>query len=508
MNRRRAASGALFLALIAAVIVLPGVQLAGGPVERLVNGSFESGFDSTPLGDVGSGWHRFHNDGEAEYGYGDDTWEPVVYDGEHSQLIEINTSCHGGSGSDRYSGIYQTVAVVPGETYELSLRGMLRALEDDPDRSSYAYRVQYGIDYDGGTDWTEIDDWTEIPWDTVYPRLSPGPMESYSTSVGATGPRLTLFLRVWKKWSNGCSELLVNLDAVSLQGAMPADSSGPSVGFVAPGYPAAGWSYSLDVESSNGTGITKLELFDGSELVGSVEHGVGALSLSQAFPWKPDAPGTHILMAVAHDVSGAKASHQVTVKVGQAAQFLVNGDFEGGFAMSPFGEVGNGWGWFNNAGAAGYGYYDETWTPVVHAGQHSQLIEINSMDRAYADPDRYSGIYQTVDGLTPGATYELSMYGMLRALSDDADRLGSGYRVQWGFDPNGGTDWTVVGNWVDVPWDEVYPRLEPGSMQGYEVAFEAPSSQITLYIRAWKKWSTVDRELDVNLDSISLEGYE
>lgn len=508
MNRRRAAISALFLALLAALIVLPGVQLAGGPVERLANGGFESGFDSTPLGDVGSGWQWFHNDGEAAYGYADDTWESVVYDGEHSQLIEISTSCRETSESDRYAGIYQTVAVVPGETYELSLHGMLRALEDDPDRGSYSYRMQYGVDYGGGTDWTAVDNWVEIPWDTVYPRLSPGAMASYSTSVSVTGPRLTLFLRVWKKWGTACSELLVNLDEISLTGAMPIDSFGPSVSFGAPNYPAAGWDYSLTVESSNGTGITKLELFDGTDLVGSVEHGVGALTLSQDFPWKPDAAGTHTLKAVAHDVSGSTAAHEVTVKVGQASQFLVNGGFEDGFTMSRFGEVGNGWSWFNNAGEASYGYYDETWTPVVYGGQHSQLLEINSMGRATADPDRYSGIYQTVEGLTPGAAYELSLYGMLRARSDDADRTGSSYRVQWGFDPGGGTDWTVVDNWVDIPWDDVYPRLEPGAMQGYNVVFEAPSSQITLYIRAWKKWSSVERELDVNLDSISLEGYE
>ena len=134
--------------------------------------------------------------------------------------------------------------------------------------------------------------------------------------------------------------------------------------------------------------------------------------------------------------------------------------------------------------------------------------QINSLGRPDADPDRYSGIYQTVDGLSVGATYELSLYGMLRAFSDDSDRATSGYRVQWGFDPSGGTDWKVVDNWVDIPWDEVYPRLEPGTMQEYKVAFEAPSSQITLYIRAWKKWSSTDRELDVNLDSISLEGFE
>jgi hypothetical protein len=457
---------------------------------------------------VGSGWQWFHNHGEADYGYADDTWKPVVHDGEHSQLIEVNTSCHGGSQGDRYAGIYQTVAVVPGETYELSLQGMLRALEDDPDRGDFGYRVQYGIDYGGGTDWTIVDNWVEIPWNTVYPRLSPGTMGAYSANVSATSPRLTLFLRGWKKWGTACSELLVNLDAISLKGAMPADDRAPSVSFVAPSYPAVGQSYSVQIESSNGTGVTKLELYDGAELVESVEHDVGALSLTEDFAWQPEAAGSRTLKAVAHDVSGAQTSHQVTVRVGRANQFLVNGDFEEGFAVSPFGKVANNWGWFNNGGGSNYGYYDETWAPVIHAGQHSQLIEINTMERAHADPDRYSGIYQTVAGLTPGATYKLSMYGMLRALGDDPDRSGPSYRVQWGYDPNGGTDWTVVSNWVDVPWDEAYPRLEPGSMQGYEVTFVAPTSEVTLYIRAWKKWSTVDRELDVNLDSISLEGYE
>jgi hypothetical protein len=40
------------------------------------------------------------------------------------------------------------------------------------------------------------------------------------------------------------------------------------------------------------------------------------------------------------------------------------------------------------------------------------------------------------------------------------------------------------------------------------VTFEAPSSEITLFIRAWKKWGTAQRELDVNLDAITLKGYK
>ena len=109
--------------------------------------------------------------------------------------------------------------------------------------------------------------------------------------------------------------------------------------------------------------------------------------------------------------------------------------------------------------------------------------------------------------MTPGATYRLSLRGMLRALADDPDRSGYNYRIQWGYDPHGGMDWTLVDNWVEIPINTVHPRLLPGPMAAYSVEFQAPAPQITLFIRAWKKWGTVSRELDVNLDAISLTGF-
>jgi LysM repeat protein len=41
-------------------------------------------------------------------------------------------------------------------------------------------------------------------------------------------------------------------------------------------------------------------------------------------------------------------------------------------------------------------------------------------------------------------------------------------------------------------------------MTQYTVKFVAPSDKIVLAVRAWKKWGTVQRELNVNLDTISL----
>jgi hypothetical protein len=508
MSKKRIVIAALLLALLAAVVAVPGIQLAGGATERLANGGFEEGFYSTPVGLVGNGWGWFDNGGRVEYGFYDETWAPVVAKGAHSQMIEVNTFGQAGTEADRYAGIYQKVAVVAGENYELALQGMLRAMEDDPDRSGYNYRVQLGVDYNGGTDWTAVDNWVELPWDTVYPRLSPGPMDSYSTTIKATSSYLTLFIRGWKKWATTDREIDVNLDAISLKGAMPTDNAAPTLSFTAPAFPVADWSYRISVKGSNDVGITKLSFYEDGTLLKTVTFDVGVLSLSHTFAWTPQAAGSHTLKVVAEDAAGKTASQQATVAVGEDAQFVTNGGFEDGFDTIPLGHVGKGWGWFYNDARTTYGFYDDTWPPVVYAGKHSQMIELNTTDRAEADPNRYAGIYQRVKGLTAGATYKLSLHGMLRALSDDPDLKDFSYRVEWGFDPAGGTDWTAVDNWVEIPWNVVYSRLDPGAMDSYLADLEAPSSEITLFIRVWKKWSTLGRELDVNLDSVALHGYK
>jgi hypothetical protein len=205
-----------FLALVVALVVLPSIA---GPANNLVaNGDFEGGFG--PNG-VAYGWHKFDNGGEMKASWHDDTWRPVVYDGDHSQLIEINTVCRGASDPDRYAGIYQKVAVKAGTTYELCLHGMLRSLWGDPDPASWGYTAQVGIDQKGGTDWSALtaDDWTDVPWDTVYPRTEPGEeMDSYCMNVKAESRSLTLFIRLWKKWPTAGREVLLNVDGITLEG--------------------------------------------------------------------------------------------------------------------------------------------------------------------------------------------------------------------------------------------------------------------------------------------------
>ena len=98
-----------------------GVQAERGEVVK--NGGFEEGF----VYGVGKYWGSYDNGGLADCSFHDDDWDPVVRDGEHSQLIEISTLAYGGSEPDRYAGIYQVVDVVPGARYDFTLHGMIRS---------------------------------------------------------------------------------------------------------------------------------------------------------------------------------------------------------------------------------------------------------------------------------------------------------------------------------------------------------------------------------------------
>lgn len=180
--------------------------------DRVRNGSFEDGFEDHSLG---LGWNSFTNGG-AVFAFLEETWPPAVFDGESAQRIQVREA----SQPDRYAGIYQTVSVVPGETYELVLNGQIRSGEGDIRASQYGYRMQLGIDYDGGQDWTAVDDWIELPWDEQRFDSDFLFFYDYFTSVEATGPHLTIFVRTWNKWADP-GQVEYTLDAISLTGPAP-----------------------------------------------------------------------------------------------------------------------------------------------------------------------------------------------------------------------------------------------------------------------------------------------
>ncbi|MEA3335933.1 MAG: LysM peptidoglycan-binding domain-containing protein [Chloroflexota bacterium] len=457
----------LIAALIVAVMISV-VPASGGPMasvgDLLYNGGFEHGFVANQAcgGMVGAGWGCFNNGGVAEYGYYDDMWDPVVYAGEHSQLIEINTKEMGGD-NDRNAGIFQRVAVWPGTEYELSLKGMIRA--DDHGGDPWRYRVYVGFDYYGGTDWQAVTDWREMPWDDYYDRLSPGAWSGYSTKVAPSTDQLTVFVRVQRKWGTWYEETDVNLDAISLFG------------------PVAAVPYQKPYHDGGYHGDPK------------PVHPPAAMHPPVAQP-----PIAHPPVDPGWGVHPPKP-HPEPAIVCDGPNLLMNGGFEYGFQANG---VANYWMGFNNGGRANYGYYDEQWPPVVSEGTHGQLIEINTLDVGdQTDPDRMSGIYQWL-WLKPGATYEFSVDAMMRERNDHSDEDFYRYMVEWGYSANGWTDPANMTFRERVPLDNIYLRTEPGEMQSYTTRFAAPSETTTIWLFALKKWATLERELDANLDNVAI----
>jgi hypothetical protein len=194
----------------------PGIAQISEPVisERVRNGSFEAGFKDQR---VGLGWTPFDN-GSAVFEFMDETWSPAVFDGQHAQRIQVREA----SQPDRYAGIYQTVSVVPGETYDLSLHGQIRSGYGDVKISEYGYRIELGIDYSGGQDWTAVDDWINLPWDEQRFDSDFLFFYDYIIPIVATGPRLTIFIRTWNKWPDP-GRVEYTLDDISLMGPTPSE---------------------------------------------------------------------------------------------------------------------------------------------------------------------------------------------------------------------------------------------------------------------------------------------
>ncbi len=71
----------------------------------------------------------------------------------------------------------------------------------------------------------------------------------------------------------------------------------------------------------------------------------------------------------------------------------------------------------------------------------------------------------------------------------------------------GNSNWRNVKNWIDAGWNTYYKRTEPGPFSQFETILRPTtgSDSLTVFIRVWKKWGVGNEELDVNLDSITLE---
>ncbi len=504
---------ALFIVLVVTLVLgLSATTItAGGYSERLSNGSFEEGFNGNG---VGTNWVGFNNGGSAFYHYQDDLSPAFNYDGKHSQLLEVSTMNYFVTEAERYAGVYQTVSVVAGTQYTLTLHGMLRVLPNDPDMNNWAYIVQWGIDPSGGTDWGSVA-WKDVPWQDTFDWQKPGALSNFTTPFTAPSNKITLFIRALKKFPTNYRDLFVNLDGVSLVGQLPTDSAAPKVDVTWPTLVYTTKPFPVHVNASDAIGLPKISLYDNDKLAANVTYAVGPLNKQIDFAWTPSISGTHTLKVEALNAMGMTTTVTSTIKVAPITEFFKNGDFESGFVG---GAVANFWSFFNNGGRNVYEVpYDDTWKPVLTSGQHSQLLEINTTmfgeGDPYQEPDRYAGICQVITGLTPGASYYVTGRGLLRVSEvEKPEHLDDwSYVGQWGYSQGATPDcsaWNTVANWQTLPWGHVDYRELPTKINSFTYVIFAPSDTLTVYFRSWKKWAIGAREMLLNFDDLGFAGYK
>lgn len=182
----------------------------------LQNSSFEDGFDENG---VGTGWNTFDNAG-AVYAWERDIQPFHVADGQYAQVMRIM----GPGQPDRFVGIYQTVDVIAGETYTLTMHGVIQTSTAGDPKTPYGHRVQWAIDHKGRGNWPALStwaDWTETGWNDVELEQDQPAMNSFFEYITPETNKITFFIRGWTKWPIIGSEAKYYLDSISLVGPIP-----------------------------------------------------------------------------------------------------------------------------------------------------------------------------------------------------------------------------------------------------------------------------------------------
>lgn len=183
----------------------------------LVNGNFEAGFTDNGQG---AGWNSLDNGG-AVYKWEQEINPAHISHGQHAQLMQVM----GPGEADRFVGLYQTVEVVAGETYTLSLHGLIKSSTAGDSNTPYGHRIQWAVDHTGSGNWAAVDwgdwvdtGWNDVPLDTEYPA-----MNAYSLQITPTSNKITLFVRGWTKWPILGSEAKYYIDGIFLEGPVPGE---------------------------------------------------------------------------------------------------------------------------------------------------------------------------------------------------------------------------------------------------------------------------------------------
>jgi len=181
-----------------------------------LNPDFAEGLapDGVPLA-----WHAFHGGPGASYRWGPDPFFAPGSEGNGRDVLLISTIARERRAGGQYAGLYQDIAVVPGDEYRLLVRGVLRSPEGEAGSLGGRYLLQWGADPGGGTDAGAVRAWWDMP---LRPSGQPFLWEvDYSQVLRAPSDRLTIFVRLLKRDPAPGGWAGLYLEMVSLQGPSP-----------------------------------------------------------------------------------------------------------------------------------------------------------------------------------------------------------------------------------------------------------------------------------------------
>lgn len=216
----------------------------GGGTDVIQNGGFELRDSTNSNNGVALNWQPYSN-GQAHFGWYDETWAEAVRTGQHAQLMEIFEV--EANVLDRVIAIYQTTDVAPNTTYNLTLNAIMRSQAPPNGRNNSEFEMHWGVDFTGQGSYENVQTWHLMNLTEQYRLGSTGEYPDdkrlfYETITGTvqTGSsnRISLFIRGLKKFSTG-TEVNFDVDDVSLVGvaAAPAPVQTqlvPTTGVIAP----------------------------------------------------------------------------------------------------------------------------------------------------------------------------------------------------------------------------------------------------------------------------------
>ena len=289
-------------------------------------------------------------------------------------------------------------------------------------------------------------------------------------------------MRLRRAAGASAKQLALILDGLSLRGSNPAPEAGvagfrgPTVSITVPSFPVVGSPVFLHVLAAHAAGVLSVRLFDDGVEIGRVERTSPATALEESFVWTPQEAGPHHLRAEADNQAGEMGMATQTVTVGETMALVEAG------AVTP------GWRVFSEGGQATWGA--------------DGRIQVAGSGKPLAGESCYVGIYRLIEGIRPGATYDIRIAGRLGE-PQPGERWQAEYALAWSDAPQALASLGEL-NWQTLPW----PVGGVGPLPMYTASLTGRAGQATLLLRARRLVGAERCAGEWTVESVSLRGYQ